>query len=104
MVLWVTNQSFDDSEVVLTITIDGTQLIAEQFDVNGQHTFVECFVKAAPGQHVLSVVSDSGAQLESPFVLPKTRPRYGLITYWNHTEDGTGRLTWDLHTRRLTFA
>ena len=38
LLLWVSNQSFEDDPVQVTIAIDGVEVISQQFEVEGQHT------------------------------------------------------------------
>jgi len=40
LVLLVSNQSFDDPAATLTLTIDGQTVVDQEFDVEGQHTWV----------------------------------------------------------------
>jgi hypothetical protein len=104
LALVLTNQSYDDPTVSLTVKVDGTTLISEQFDVENQHNFVGCYIAAPPGRHVISVASDSGAELEKPFMLPAVQQRYGLIQYWNNSKKGPGRLDWTFSSKRFAFA
>ena len=63
VVLWVSNQSFDDETVRITVTIDGRAVIDQDFDVENQHNSIEFPLAADPGSHELAVTSDTGARL-----------------------------------------
>jgi hypothetical protein len=80
--LWVSNQSFEDASVVLKVSIDGLDLVAQPFEVQSQHNWVLFPITAPPGDHLLVVVSDTGAELWETFTLPEEGRRYSVVDYW----------------------
>ena len=101
--LWVSNQSFADDPVTLTVTVDGTEVVAQPFEVEGQHSWILFGIKAPPGRHVLTVTSGTGAELEKRFTLAELRRRYGVIDYWNYPDDGGRHITWRIQSQPLAF-
>ncbi len=91
--LVVSNQSFENPTVFVSVTIDGERVIAQPFDVEGQHSFVQFPLDVPAGDHVLSAVANDGTSIESPFTLPADTARYGVLFYW--AEQG-GRPFFDL--------
>jgi len=92
--LFVSNQSFDDASVELTVSIDGTELVSGPFDVEGQHNWCQFPAKISPGRHVVTVVSDTGAELRERFALPETGRRYAVIDYWYGAAKDRPHFTW----------
>ncbi len=82
VVLQVSNQSFDDPEVRLSARLDGLPLFDHDFAVEDQHTTTLVGVDVAPGRHTLTVVSDSGAEVEQAFELPAGERRWLVVHYW----------------------
>ncbi len=101
--LWVSNQSFTDDPVVVTVSIDGVQLIDQPFDVEGQHNWVLFPIEVAPGRHLVTVESGTGAQLERQFTLPDDGRRYAVIDYWNYPRDGGKHFTWRIQLTPVAF-
>jgi hypothetical protein len=102
--LWVSNQAFKDDPVVLTVSIDGTVVVAQPFEVKGQHTWILFPIEVPPGLHVLHVVSGTGVEIEKRFTLPKTGRRYAVIDYWNSPEAGGRHLSWLIQSTPIRFA
>jgi hypothetical protein len=69
--LWVSNQSFKDDPVVLKVSIDGTEVIAQPFEVEGHHNWILFPLQVSPGRHMLSVTSETGARMFKHFTLPR---------------------------------
>lgn len=102
--LWVSNQSFEDDPVFLTVSIDGTQVVAQPFTVEGQHNWILFPIKVPPGPHVLDVVSATGVTTQKHFTLPGTGRQYAVIDYWNYPQDGGRQLTWLIQSTPIGFA
>lgn len=103
MKLFVSNQSFDDATVELTVSIDGTELVSGIFDVKNQHNWCEFPAKTSPGQHVVTVVSDTGAELRERFMLPDVGRRYAVINYWYGAEKDHPFFDWQFLSNRPAF-
>lgn len=82
VVLVVSNQSFDDPDVALTITVDGAPVVAESFPVEGQHTQTFFGLDLAPGEHTLVIASDTGATVSHAIDLPAGEARWVHVSYW----------------------
>lgn len=82
LVLGVSNQSFDDPAVQLTLTVDGVDAVAESFAVEGQHTVTHYGFDLVPGRHTLKVVSDTGASASESFEIPAEDRRWIYVDYW----------------------
>jgi hypothetical protein len=57
--LWVSNQSFEEPSVVVTITIDGVEIVSQRFEVESQHNWIL-------------------------FPLPEQERRYVVVNYWTY--------------------
>lgn len=92
LVLMVSNQSFEDDPVRLTISIDGQQVADDAFEVGSQHSVTNYYVRGlAPGQHEIEVESDTGVSYGSTFTMPTGAPHWAFLTYWYYPDDGNGR-------------
>ena len=109
LVLIVTNQSFDDEEVRLRITVDDVTVVDDDFHVEDQHTWVRFPLSLPPGSHEVTADSDSGATLRESFQVPRNEPRYAVIEYWTEddspeTDDPAVDLTWQFQRQAPAFA
>jgi hypothetical protein len=86
--LWLSNQSFEDPEVGLTVSIDGTQLLDEELKVAGQHNFVQFHFAVAAGEHQVVVTSDTGARLERTITVPARGDRWASALFWTGEKKG----------------
>ena len=98
--LYVSNQSFDEPTVRLRITMDGVELVSQEFDVEGQHSWVSFPVAAAAGSHTLLVTSDTGARETILLTLPEQGDRWAVVDYWS---DGGARVDWQLSDAPIGF-
>lgn len=108
LVLIASNQSFDDDEVRLTVTVDGVTVVDDDFHVEGQHNWIYFPLSLSPGTHEVIAESDSGATLRESFVLPRGATRYAIIEHWTEddsaeTDDPSVDLTWQLLRRAPAF-
>ena len=104
VVLWVSNQSFDDETVRITVRIDDRTVIDQDFDVEGQHNWIDFPLAVGPGPHQLAVTSDSGARLVDQLVVPETGMRYGMVNYWREGEAGRPYFNFQSSDRPFAFA
>jgi hypothetical protein len=93
--LWVSNQSFGEDPVRLTVRIGDTTVVDDSFEVLGQHNWIAFDMSGlAPGSHTLRVVSDTGAEDAMVFDLSATAPKWLLVDYWyDADEDGERHFT-----------
>ena len=90
--LFVSNQSFDDDPVGLTISIDDAQVIVGDFHVEGQHTWIGFLLTGLePGPHVLHAVSDTGVEEGFEFEVVADAPRHLVLNYWFYPDDEADR-------------
>ncbi|MGH8911562.1 MAG: hypothetical protein ACRDVD_03545 [Acidimicrobiia bacterium] len=101
--LYISNQSFVDPTVTITITIDGERVIDQDFDVEGQHNWIEFIPDAEPGDHILTATSNTGAELTIEFNLPDDEPRWAVIDYWYYPDEGPRKFTFDISDEPLAF-
>jgi hypothetical protein len=101
LVLHVSNQSFDDEEVRLSVTIDGVTVVDGDFHVEGQHNWVDFPLALPPGRHEIRAESDSGATLRESFEVPPDKKRYAVIDHW--TEKDSADLTWVFQRQPVGF-
>jgi hypothetical protein len=78
----VSNQSFDDPEVQVTISADGQVLLDESLPVEGQHHVVGSAHVLRPGERTLSVKSDSGAEHIIVISVSDAAPVHVFVAYW----------------------
>ncbi|MEO3771790.1 hypothetical protein ABGB10_15485 [Micromonospora sp. B9E7] len=102
--LWVSNQSFADDPVALTVSIDGTEIVDRHFAVEGQHNWVLFPVRVAPGHHVVRVVSGTGVEKQESFTMPETGRRYAAIDYGNAVDVGGRHVNWFIQSTPIGFA
>ena len=80
--LLVTNQSYGDPDVVLTIRVDGTVIADREFPVEGQHTVAHFALDLAPGEHRIEIEADDGSTVTETFTVPPDASFYGILFYW----------------------
>ncbi len=79
-VLNVSNQSPELSPVDITIQIDGTQEVSDEFHVRNQHNWIEYTFQLSPGKHNIRAVSRKGdASLEQ--VVDLTKKLWAVIDF-----------------------
>lgn len=108
LVLIVSNQSFDDDEVRLTVVVDGATVVEDDFHVEDQHTYIHFPLDLPSGPHEVVAESDSGATLRESFEVPGNEKRYAIIGYWTEddspdTDDPPVDLTWELLDQQPAF-
>jgi hypothetical protein len=79
LVLYASNQSFDDEKVHLTISVDHVTVVSGEFFVADQHNWISFPLSMSPGTHEVTAESDSGATLRESFEVPGDKTRYALI-------------------------
>lgn len=80
--MYVSNQSFDDPTVAVTIRVDGEVVVDRQFDVEGQHNWVEFELALPVGEHELVASSDTGVEDSFTFAIQKDEPLWLVVDYW----------------------
>lgn len=82
LVLAITNQSYDDPGVGITVTVDGVVVVDQGFQVKDQHTMTFFGLDLPPGEHTVLITSDTGASVTQDVDLPDGEPRWVHVTYW----------------------
>lgn len=90
--LWISNQSFDDDPVDVTVTMAGETVVSESFEVKGQHNWIAFDITGLePGIHTVEASSSTGVEFSGEFTLPEGEPRWLVLDYWYYTDDDLGR-------------
>lgn len=104
LTLYVSNQSFDDPHVGITIAIDGVVVVDRRFAVDNQHNWIAFEPAVGPGDHVLTASSDTGAELRVEFTIEAGEPRWAVVNYWWYPGDGPRHFTFDISDEPIGFA
>lgn len=102
LVLYVSNQSFEDERVRLTVVVDDVTVVDGNFHVADQHNWAAFPLRMPSGMHTIRAEADSGAALAETFRVPGNRTRYAVIDHWG--EDESAELTWKFHRQPVAFA
>lgn len=90
--LWLSNQSFTDDLVGVSIVIDGEPAFDADLEVLSQHNWIPYEIGGLnPGPHSITARSDTGAELTGSFTLPDGEARWLVLDYWYEPSDPKGR-------------
>ena len=103
LTLYVSNQSFEDATVGITITIDGQVVVDQDFDVEDQHNVFTFTPDIGPGDHTLIAVSNTGVELTVDFNIPEEEPRWAVVGYWWYPDEGPRKITFNIHDQQVFF-
>jgi hypothetical protein len=103
LTLYVSNQSFEDPNVRISIAIDGVVVADQRFAVEGQHNWVEFEPDVPPGDHTLTATSNTGAELSVEFTTTAGQPRWAAVAYWWYPQDGPRRFTFEITDEPIGF-
>lgn len=104
LVLYVSNQSFEDSPVIIEIAIDGVLLVDQAFAIEGGHNWVTFPTSLPPGEHIITATSNTGASTEQTVEIPEGERRWAALDYWYSPEGEPRRFTWHLSMEPIKFA
>ena len=90
LVLSVSNQSFADDPIGIVVTIDGREVVHDQFVVEDQHHWVTYELAVAPGFHAITLESDTGVTRTATFEVAAAKQRWAAISYWYDPPDRRG--------------
>lgn len=85
--LHVSNQSFADDPVHISVTIDGAVAVDQSFDVGGQHNWIPFDLELAPGPHEVIATSDTGVTSTFTLDVLASGHKYAVIDYWYYPPD-----------------
>ena len=90
--LWISNQSFADDPIGLSVALDGVTVVEQDFDVEGQHNWIAFDIEGLePGVHTIDAKSETGAILTAEFTTKEDEPRWLVLDYWSYPDDPAGR-------------
>lgn len=104
LTLYVSNQSFDDPNVSITVTIDGEVVVDEDFFVDDQHNRVRFTPTVGPGDHTLVASAGNGVELTVEFSTDDGAPLWAVLDYWFYNEEPPGRSTFGTDDEPVGFA
>lgn len=94
LTLYLSNQSFEDDPVLLTLSIDSVALIDGRFYVESQHNWLAALIELPPGEHTITASSDSGATLTETFEISPQQRLWAVLDYWYDGTSRSRKLTW----------
>jgi hypothetical protein len=101
--LYVSNQSFDRSNVDIRVLIDGRPALAGDFAVGNQHNWVQYRFALSDGRHSLRAESVHGdAVFEHGFTVKGKR--WAVVDYWCCGEATEPKFTFLVRSEPLAFA
>lgn len=89
-------QSYLDDPVVITVEIDGVQVISEAFEVRNQHHFVRFPLRLGLGPHVVHVTTDTGIMIDEGFSLQEGPRSYASVSYYNYADEDGKLIDWHI--------
>jgi hypothetical protein len=101
--LYVSNQSFEDPNVQITISIDGVVVVDEHFAVEEQHNWIAFEPDVPPGDHTLTARSNTGAETTVEFTTESSKPRWAVVEYWWYPEAGPRAFTFEISDEPMAF-
>jgi hypothetical protein len=87
LTLFVSNQSFTDDPVGITIRIDGDVVVEEEFPVKAQDNWIAFELRVPPGEHKLTMGSNTGVEADAALSIPAGGHRWASIAYWYNPPD-----------------
>jgi hypothetical protein len=103
LTLYVSNQSFEDANVHIIITVDEIVVVDQNFAVEGQHNWITFEPDLGPGEHTLTATSNTGAELTVEFSTEVGQPRWAVVDYWWYPEEGPRAFTFGISDEPLAF-
>ncbi len=101
--LYVSNQSFDRPTVDIEVFIDGVRLARRDFEVRGQHNWIEFGAELTAGEHQLRAVSEDGkAELKKSF--NTGAKNWAVLDYWCCGEPDDPKFTFSISDKPVAFA
>ena len=98
LTLWVSNQSFVDRTVDVTVTLDGATIIDRGFNVGDQHNFIEHRIRLHHGSHTLTastVIDGEPVELSEEFTIDAGQQHFAALTYSHYVPTRAGDTSFD---------
>jgi hypothetical protein len=103
LTLYISNQSYADPDVGITVSIDGEVVVSDRFPVRDQHHVAPFAVGIPPGDHTLTARSDGGTEHTVELTIPDGAPRWAAVLYWSYPEDDPPSFTVDISDEPISF-
>ena len=87
LTLYVSNQSFADESVGITISIDDGVVVDDAFVVEDQHNWITFEVSLPAGEHEMVMESSTGVEQRASLMMPSGRPLWAAVDYWYSAAD-----------------
>ena len=98
LTLYVTNQSYVDRNVDISVMLDGAVIIDRGFRVGDQHNHIEHRIRLDDGTHSLeatTVVDGEPVELSEEFTINSNQQRYAVLSYWHYEPTRAGDTSFD---------
>ncbi|WP_377641158.1 hypothetical protein [Oryzobacter terrae] len=83
LVVIVSNQSFEDPVVRLTVSVDGEVVVDQELDVCGQHAWASFPLRVQPGWHDVEARTDGDVSTTGRIELPAAPARrWVVLSHW----------------------
>jgi hypothetical protein len=102
LVLYVSNQSFEDERVGIRVEIDDRVVVDDTFHVETQHTWVEYPLTLPEGPHRLRATSTTGVTATHDLDTPAEGTRWAVLSYWYYPGEPRS-FTFQVHDRPVGF-
>lgn len=86
LILMISNQSFYNDEVNLSIYIDEKLLVNETYFVGDQHSYSYYYISLEEGEHEISVEYNDEIIGEESVGISDEKPIWGALTYWEEKD------------------
>ncbi len=103
LTFYVSNQSFEDPSVTISVTIDGEVVVDERFDVEGQHNWKSFELDVPEGEYLLQAVSDTGVVFDTTVTIESDTPLWAVLDYWWYPDDESRHFTFSTSTEPMAF-
>jgi len=103
-VFYVSNQSFAETPVDITVTLNGKKAVSQDFEVGNQHNWKKHTFKLAPGKYKLVAESKKGkAKFEKELEI-KDKKTWAAMDYWYYPKkDGKRFFTIHIQNNPIRF-
>jgi hypothetical protein len=82
----VSNQSFAEPTIPITVTIDGKTVVSESFKVESQHNWIAFDLSLPAGNHEIIATSPNGTAMTKTITVADA-PRWLVVNYWYSPEE-----------------
>ena len=84
---WVSNQSYTDKNVDITVALNDVVIIDRTFHVGDQHNYIEHRIQLDEGTHRLdafTVIDGKNIELSEDLSIEPGQQRYAGLSYWHY--------------------